>query len=360
MSIQHLPSELRKIILDLLEHEDYYNTILSSKLFYSSLTFKDRQARKSVQACVLYHKNDYLRFHMRSDIVLYAYIHNRNDLLEKYKADFELDKTEVYIKTGNLQLVKENPPNPFFVSGNTLTAIRYGQIAIVKFLFKSFKNNILRDDHICLYLAEACTYERYDIRDFLCQMWREDCPRNFIFFNDFTLFHGFIFTQYVFEKSKLLTLKPEITIRLINSGIVHSKNALDYEYFNFNEFSIENIKLLDFKEEMLKFIFKQALQSGYLPVLKWFVDELGFEIDIDDRRWYNKKNLVFFLIERKMKFSKTNLISFVCSNSDQFIRLYNRFPNLRDELLEVRKWEPLINFFPPQKVDLLTLMKSKK
>ena len=308
MSLYFLPQEIIKYCLDFLDNQDYLDAILSSKIFYLSLSEKDKEARKDAETCVKYRKDEYLRFHSQKKILTYAYKYQRKNLLEKYSfSNYEL---EIIVRAGDLETLKKIDVGEKLGAVMTI-AFKCNHEHIVRFYIE---NTSGMDRHKLLD-GSAIVYERNyrNIIEYLSQT-------NMIVMND----EGYYARSFHF-----LTQNPEVTKihkDLIKNFIYDRNVTFVWRNMSFSRYAKQNLEILQLDNSTLMKILTPAMIDGKLGVVKYIVSKTNHvpEIDCD-----LPPKIFFYLLDLNQNRDKKIIISFLLKNPDQIIRFFNRFPNLK-------------------------------
>lgn len=333
MSLYYLPRELVKYITDFLDNQDYLSTLLASKVFHLSQI--DKQARKEVETCVKYRKDEYLHLHSKEDILFYAYLHKQEDLLEKYS--FSEYQEEIIIRAGDLEAFKKMFSKEYGKPKLTLIC-KYNQIHLLKYLCEDIYNGHLIPYDI--HLATAYDHDHHEIIEYLSR-FEELKPTKY----DCTVkIDGLLFIH-----SNLLALTParikahKVSIKQFLEIKINGVSDLS-RYLSFNEHTIQNLEILQLSYHSLVKILERAMAKNRLNLVKYLVNEINYSPKIKSD--FPPKTF-FYLLDLDQNRSKKKIIEFLLKNPSQVIRLFNRFPNLKKIITN----KVLIDLCEQKKVD---------
>ena len=303
MSLHFLPREIIKYVLDFLDNQDYLDVILSSKIFYSSLSQMDKEARKDAETCVKYRKNEYLPFHSKKEILTYAYKYQRKDLLERYSfCDYEI---ETIVRAGDLEALKKIDTVQKLDTVMTI-ALKCNHEHIVKFRIENsggiYQSDLLR------YSSIAFERNYQNLIEYLSRIGA---------------------VAGVDKVFNFLTLNPEVTKIHKDFTKNHVKDpsvTFVWGCMYLNRHTKQNLEILQLDNSILIQILTPAVTNGRLDVLKYIISKTnhipGIDCDFPPK-------IFFYLLDLNQNRDEKIILEFLFRNPDQAIRLFNRFPDLK-------------------------------
>ena len=336
MSLHFLPREIIKYITDFLDNQDYLSTILSSKIF--SLSEIDKQARKDTEFCVKYHKDEYFHLHSKKDILLYAYKHQRKELIEKYSVlEHEV---EIITKLGDLEALKKVNFNRSATSKrNTAKLIcEHNHTHMLKYIFEDLPppRPAPHYEHL------AIGYEN-DYHDLVEYMSRFEGNGYYVPSSCTPKID-----EVYFRDSRLLTLVPGKTEAHKDSIKSFLENKINENTFFcnrliLNQHTRQNLEILQLSNNAMVKILESAIIGDRLNVVRYLIQKTNY---IPEMKYSFTPKIFFYLLDLDQNRNKEEIIQFLFRNPEQVIRLFNRFPNLKSIItvkLLIRFFEERIN-----------------
>lgn len=386
MSFLYLPKELIKYTFEYLNDEDYVATQLTCKSFTSVFNDIEKKAMWDVETAVKYKQDRHLSKFDSFELEYYATVYNR---LELIKCEIDSDNTGYHYHLSSKDYVDIRLDH---ADKTTYKNANIDKILEVAFRYNARKVVDVMLNHIAgdfgEYVEMAAAYNNIDLAEYLLQYNRNGCyvSRISMCLSEVCTYDSF---EWIYAKHSnvnlrpecLLILDPRITERittLVRGNLTRIIHSNWISRIKFNRDTIRNLEILNLDRRDAGELLKHSIDRECIFVCKWLVQKYDLSASlVNSVIAMDKRNLYYlemvFLIKGTIGvMEKMNCA--LLSDSDQMIRIFNRFPQLipyfnnieyltcaaREKKYDIHCLNVIYNLAPRTPEDILSCLKSCK